>query len=340
MATLKNTTVDDTGFIRVPSGTDAQRPASPQNGMIRYNTSRGATEIYQGGVWNRMETGLFTIPPGQQAFTSAGTFSWTAPPEVTAVSVVAIGGGGGGQNNWANPAGAGAGLGWRNNIAVTPGTSYTVVVGGGGGNGQNGGTSYFQSTGQVAGFGGGSASGQTGGPSGNGRGGGFVGGGGGAGGNSDGWGGGGGAAGYTGRGGNIGERLNAHGAASGGSQHSSTYGTGAGGGVGLLGQGGSGNGHYTPWNGNDSPGGGGNPGSGGERGHWGQNPWSGVGQSSNDIRGGNHGGGGGGPGTSWPASSGDGGVGGVRIIWGTRQSAPVNSPPITRAFPSTNTGNL
>jgi hypothetical protein len=35
MATLKNTTVDDTGFIRVPNGTTAERPVSPATGMVR-----------------------------------------------------------------------------------------------------------------------------------------------------------------------------------------------------------------------------------------------------------------------------------------------------------------
>jgi hypothetical protein len=273
------------------------------------------------------------FPPGQQAFTSPGTFSWIAPANVDIVSVVAVGGGGGGQNNWSNPAGAGAGLGWRNNISVEPGTSYTVEVGAGGGNGSNGGNSFFQALSTVAGYGGGSASGQTGGPNGNGRGGGFFGDGGGAGGNATDWTGGGGAGGYTARGGNVNESGTSPngGGGSGGNHHSSTHGTGAGGGVGLQGQGSSGQGHFTPWSSTGSPGGGGNGGSGGTRGLYGQNPWSGSGESSNNIQGGTHGGGGGGPGTSWPASSGDGGPGGVRIIWGTT---------VTRAFPSTNTGDL
>ena len=65
---------------------------------------------------------------GQEAFTSPGTFSWTAPAGVTSVCVVCVGGGGGGQsqNNSGGWGGAGGGLGWKNNIAVTPGSSYTV----------------------------------------------------------------------------------------------------------------------------------------------------------------------------------------------------------------------
>jgi len=76
-------------------------------------------------------------------YTTPGTYSWTAPTGVTSVAAVAIGGGASAYNM----SGGGGGLGWRNNIAVTPGTSYTVVVGAAGG------TSYFISTATVRGIG-------------------------------------------------------------------------------------------------------------------------------------------------------------------------------------------
>ena len=44
MATLKNTTIDDTGFVALPSGTGAQRP-SASAGMLRYNSSRSEMEF-------------------------------------------------------------------------------------------------------------------------------------------------------------------------------------------------------------------------------------------------------------------------------------------------------
>lgn len=288
------------------------------------------------------------IPFGQQAFTTPGTFSWVCPPSVTSVAVVAVGGGGGGGDGWANPGGSGGGLAWRNNIRVVPGRTYTVQVGAGGGNFANGGNSFFNDLNTVAGYGGGGGGGgSTGGPNQNGIGGGYFAGpegpngGGGAGGNSQSWVGGGGAGGYTARGGNVNEPApSPGGGASGGNHHSSTHGTGAGGGVGILGLGPSGTTNFTPWSGYSSSygsnaGGGGQGGSGGEDGFFGQNPWSGTGSpgGSNNIRGGNFGGGGGGPGTSWPASSGDGGSGAVRIIWG-------RVPGVTRTFPSNNTGNL
>ena len=88
---------------------------------------------------------------GQQAYTTAGTYCFTVPCGVTKVSVVAVGGGGGvyqtpGSTGTRWPGGGGGGLGYKNSITVTPGTSYPVVVGarGPGGTGgccQNGGDS-------------------------------------------------------------------------------------------------------------------------------------------------------------------------------------------------------
>jgi mucin-19 len=51
MATLKNTTINDTGFLSLPPGTTAQRPASPVVGMIRYNTDLGFSEQYTSDGW-------------------------------------------------------------------------------------------------------------------------------------------------------------------------------------------------------------------------------------------------------------------------------------------------
>ena len=88
---------------------------------------------------------------GQQAYTTPGTYSWVAPSGVTSVSVVAVGAGGG--NSGGGLGGGGGGLGYKNNITVIPGNSYTVVAGQGG-TGQSGTSSYFIDTSTVAGFGG------------------------------------------------------------------------------------------------------------------------------------------------------------------------------------------
>jgi hypothetical protein len=271
-----------------------------------------------------------SLAAGEQAYTTPGTYSWTCPDGVTSVCVVAVGGGGGGnhRNGAGGYGGAGGGLGWKNNITVIPGQSYTVVVGAGGiragtGAAGDGGNSYFIDDTTVAGFGGqgGADDGATK------LGGGYVGDGGGNGGNvpthtstADATGGGG-AGGYSGNGGNGGAINNAGQAGSGGGGGGGGAGgdsdaAGAGGGVGILGEGANGTaGFYGGSNG--GPGGGG---SGGDSGS------VSPGSTANPSTGGNYGGGGGGAELS--NENGPGAGGAVRIIWGEN-----------RAFPSTNTGD-
>ena len=40
-----------TGALALPVGTDAQRPASPVVGMLRYNTTSSLFETYNGSAW-------------------------------------------------------------------------------------------------------------------------------------------------------------------------------------------------------------------------------------------------------------------------------------------------
>lgn len=114
-----------------------------------------------------LSSGRAFVPviPGQQAFTSPGTYSWIAPAGVTQVCVLCVGGGGGGSssNGSGGAGGGGGGLAWKNNIPVVPGQSYTVVVGnigirststGSTSTGSNGGDSYFISPETIVGRGG------------------------------------------------------------------------------------------------------------------------------------------------------------------------------------------
>jgi len=72
---------------------------------------------------------------GEQIYDTAGTYQWVCPEGVTSVSAVAIGPGGNGtQLSYSNTtarmtSSGGGGLGFRNNISVTPGQTYTVQVG-------------------------------------------------------------------------------------------------------------------------------------------------------------------------------------------------------------------
>ena len=56
MATLKNTTVNDTGFLGLPVGTTAQRPVSPANGYTRINSDTGVFEVYYNSAWQTVAT--------------------------------------------------------------------------------------------------------------------------------------------------------------------------------------------------------------------------------------------------------------------------------------------
>ena len=284
--------------------------------------------------------GSLPTPKGQIAYTTAGTFSWTAPAGVTTVSVVAVGGGGAGiyggptyNGRFAN-GGNGGGLGWKNNITVTPGNSYTVVVGVGGVATQFGsiqaGDSYFINITTVKG---GGAPIVTQGAAVRTAGGSYVGDGGGNGGAGgielQDWSAasGGGAGGYSGNGGAGADSGGFSGTAGlgggGGGGGSNAY-TGAnntgyggtGGGVGLLGQGSSGAGGGTTFATGMGIGG-----SGGTNGGTGRGAGAIVVGNEGTGEGGNYGGGGSG-------GYGAGGVGAVRIIWGGGRSFPSNAADV------------
>lgn len=250
--------------------------------------------------------GVPSASAGQQAYTAPGTYSWTAPAGVTSVCVVCIGGGqaGGAWIAGTSQGGDGGSLAYGNNIPVTPGQSYTVVVGAGG-NGflQAGGSSSFINTATLVGGGGGTGLGSAGSTRSGGGSGGAAG--------PAGPGGGGGAGGYSGNGGAGGgfKTAGLSGAGGGGgggaggdtgTSSSNTLG-GSGGGVGIMGQGLSGAGGSS---GSQA----GFPGSGG--------------------MGATYGGGGGGY-DSHQMYYPPGARGAVRIIWGPG-----------RAFPSTGTQDV
>ena len=211
-----------------------------------YTFKAQATNATGYGPLSAASNSVTPIAPvvGQDAYTTAGTFTWVAPSGVTSVSVVAVGAG---RDNSGVAGGVGGGgLGYKNNYSVTSGSSYTVVVG----NRATSSTdSYFISTCVVKGGGG-----QLGSPSAGGTGGTYTGDGGGNGGAGGtpvsctitGTSGGGGAGGYSGNGGKGGNNNVAGCAGSGGGAGGGAgakpcvAGAGGGGGVGILGQGSSG----------------------------------------------------------------------------------------------------
>ncbi|MFA5269053.1 MAG: IPT/TIG domain-containing protein [Methanoregula sp.] len=84
------------------------------------------------------------------SFTTVGTTSWTAPTGVTSVEYLVVGGGGGGggtssyQTSYGGGGGGAGGFLAASGYAVTPGTSYTVIVGAGGAGGPTGANSGTQ----------------------------------------------------------------------------------------------------------------------------------------------------------------------------------------------------
>lgn len=264
---------------------------------------------------------------GQQAYTTPGTYSWTAPVGVTSVCVVCIGAGGAGGAY----GGGGGSLAYKNNISVTSGQSYSVEVGASNTAitdnslvNTNAGLSSAFGTYAFGGRGG-----NVGGNNSQGIGGNYDGGGEGGNGSGDFYqagpgykgGCGGGAGGYSGDGGDAGIGTNngsdgSGGGGGGGATGSATRSFG-GGGVGIYGEGANGSGGVPVYNGGTGIGGGG---SGGE-----DSIVRGTG--STVTGGGLYGGGGGGGNNSVPVTTGsNSGGGAVRIIWGPG-----------RSFPSTNT---
>lgn len=54
--TGNNVTLSGNGALRLHNGTTGNRPGSPANGMIRYNTSNGELEAYVAGSWRDIDT--------------------------------------------------------------------------------------------------------------------------------------------------------------------------------------------------------------------------------------------------------------------------------------------
>lgn len=243
--------------------------------------------------------------PQQVAYTTAGSYTFIAPAGLSpsTVSVVCVGAASTSSfDSSTGYASGGGGLGYRNNYSVTSGTSYTVVVGPGGN------TRSQPAADRNSYFVNTSVCAGFGGQSGD---------------TSFGQYGNGGS--YAGTGGGNGGQAGTNGI------NTWAGGGGAGGYAGTGGTGGSGSG-----NGTAGAGGGGGGGSGGFNGGGGVGL---LGQGSNGAAGGFGGSGGanaestsGGAYGGGGSVSGVGGVGAVRIIWSTFG--------ISRAFPSTNTGNL
>jgi len=136
MATLQNVTINDTGYAQLPTGSTAQRPASPVVGMIRFNTDTRVVECYTTAGWQAYDdqqtatggtissAGGYTI----HTFTSGGTFT---PTYTGPVDVLVVAGGGSGAAGIGG-GGGGGGTIYSQGMIVTSGTAYPITIGTGG----------------------------------------------------------------------------------------------------------------------------------------------------------------------------------------------------------------
>lgn len=65
-----------TGYFAIPSGTTGQRPITPINGMLRYNSTIGAVEAYVNGAWQL--TANSTLDCGLTTTSATSTFDYGA----------------------------------------------------------------------------------------------------------------------------------------------------------------------------------------------------------------------------------------------------------------------
>jgi hypothetical protein len=64
------------GAIQLPIGTTAQRPTTPTNGLMRFNTDVGVTEIYNGSEWRDVVTDRTpVVTRGLVMFLDAGDYA-------------------------------------------------------------------------------------------------------------------------------------------------------------------------------------------------------------------------------------------------------------------------
>jgi hypothetical protein len=134
-AFLDTANSNGTGALTVPTGTTAQRPASPVAGQIRYNSTLNSTEIYSGVAWISITTQTYSV---SYLLVAGGGSSGKD------VAGIAQGGGGGG------------GL-ISNTATLNTGTAYTITVGAGGASGSNGADSVISSINTATGGGRGGA---------------------------------------------------------------------------------------------------------------------------------------------------------------------------------------
>ena len=86
IAISDNPVLSGTEGFTVPAGTSAQRPASPNNGEIRYNTSLNRLEAYVNGAWTTVGVGDGTVTSVTGTANQISVVNGTTTPVVSIAS--------------------------------------------------------------------------------------------------------------------------------------------------------------------------------------------------------------------------------------------------------------
>ena len=90
VAAFVNPSFSGTGFMLIPKGTTAERPVSPVNGEMRYNTDTNQFEGYQGGAWGQLGGGA-TGGGGDEVFVENSTTITTSYTLTTGKNAMSTG---------------------------------------------------------------------------------------------------------------------------------------------------------------------------------------------------------------------------------------------------------
>jgi hypothetical protein len=107
----------NSGSMVLPSGTDAQIPASPVNGMMRYNVDHNEVQVYQGSSWRSLRFKESTQITQQNLGAGDATTVYFGPLNPAPPTTVQSGTTWGGQNI----------LVIVENVLQLNGTNYTIV---------------------------------------------------------------------------------------------------------------------------------------------------------------------------------------------------------------------
>lgn len=158
-------TFNSTGAMIIPTGTTAQRPATPSNGMLRKNTTNGYLEYWDPTSSSWIGIGAFAATGGATATYTSGPTTYKVHTFLSSdtltvlsgsklIDYMVIGGGGGGGTLGG---GGGAGGYLSGTTTLSPGT-YSIIIGGGatgGAQGVPGGTGGNTTAFSLTAFGGG-----------------------------------------------------------------------------------------------------------------------------------------------------------------------------------------